>query len=327
MDEARPTIKLGFVSSAYNEEENLGELHRRCRVVHAELEREFRDRLNLRFNMLVADNGSVDDSLDVLKKLRQEDPALEVLIHQSNYGAEASAGNLLQQARVFDISVFLCSDLQDPPEHALEMVRTLLERPELDAVLAVKKNTLESPLLRFARRMYYKALGVTSRGTLVARGYHGFGCYRQSVIKEAATFWTKTDVSVRQCLASAAKAPVFIDYIQAKRVRGSSSYGVWGYWSEAVGVLLSGDAATSRLSLTIGSTGLMLAVLLGVLVVVNSLRENNGYSGGTPTVMGLVLLSFAIQMLMFGILSRQIEGLRMGGLRRRINFRRLGSDH
>jgi hypothetical protein len=40
-------LTRAFVSSAFNEAENLEELHRRCRAVHADLEREFRDRFAL----------------------------------------------------------------------------------------------------------------------------------------------------------------------------------------------------------------------------------------------------------------------------------------
>jgi glycosyltransferase involved in cell wall biosynthesis len=319
-------LTLAFVSSAFNEAENLEELHRRCRAVHAELEREFRGLFELRFRMLVADNGSVDGTLKVLEELRERDQALMVLANRMNYGAEASAGNLIDQARDYDLSVFLCSDLQDPPEIASPMVRALLERPELDAVLAVKKRSAGGPLLRAARRMYYSVLGLSSRRPMVPSGFHGFGCYRQGVLEEATRFWNATDLNVRQCLANACQSPLLIDYAQADRLRGASSYQGFGYWSEALRALISGDAAASRLALSIGSTGLVLAVLVGVFVLVNTLRGNSGYGGGVPTLMGLVLMSFAVQMLMVAVLSRQIEALRMGGFRRRVMFRRLGDD-
>ena len=37
--------------------------------------------------------------------------------------------------------------------------------------------------------------------------------------------------------------------------------------------------------------------------------------------MGLVLMSFGIQMLMFAVMSRQIESLRMSGFRPRVRTR------
>jgi glycosyltransferase involved in cell wall biosynthesis len=319
-------LSLAFVSSAFNEEENLEELHLRCREVHAELQREFRDRFALRFHMLVADNGSNDGSLRVLQELHSRDAAVTALANQMNYGPEASTGNLIDQARDYDLVVLLCSDLQDPPEVAIPMVRTLLERPELDAVLAVKKRSAGSPLLRLARRLYYRALGLSSRRPLVPSGFHGFGCYRQAVLEEATRYWNETDLNVRQCLANACQAPLLIDYAQAERLRGESSYRGLGYWPEALRALISGDAAASRLGFTLGVAGLGLAVLVGLFLLMNFLRGSSGYGGGIPTVMGLVLISFAMQMLMFGVLSRQIEGLRMGGFRRRVLFQRLGHD-
>jgi hypothetical protein len=206
------------------------------------------------------------------------------------------------------------------------MVRALLERPELDAVLAVKKRSTGGPLMRAARRMYYSVLGLSSRRPMVPSGFHGFGCYRQGVLEEATRFWNATDLNVRQCLANACQSPLLIDYAQADRLHGASSYQGFGYWSAGLRALISGDAAASRLALMIGSAGLVLAVLVGVFVLLNTLRGYSGYGGGVPTLMGLVLMSFAVQMLMFAVLSRQIEALRMGGFRRRVIFRRLGDD-
>lgn len=320
------SVTLAFVSSAFNEEENLEELHRRCRAAHAALRREVADRVDLDFRFLVADNGSTDGSLAVLEALRRRDPAVVVLANRMNYGAEASGGNLIDQARAYDLTVLLCSDLQDPPELAITMMRTLLERPDLDAVLAVKKRSAGGPLLRLARRFFYQVLGVSSRRLVVPNGFHGFGCYRQAVLEEATRYWKATDLSVRQCLVNACQAPLLLDYSQADRLRGESSYHGWGYWPEALRTLMAGDAAASRLALLIGSGGLLLSLLVGLLLLANFLRGTSGYGGGVPTVMGLVLLSFAVQMLMFALLSRQIEALRMGGLRPKVLYRRLGDE-
>jgi len=234
--------------------------------------------------------------------------------------------NALEQAMNCDLIVLLCSDLQDPPEVATSMVRTLLQRPEVDAVMAVKRRSTGGPLLRLARRAYYRILSYSSRLQIVPSGFHGFGCYQREVLNEALQYWNNTDLNFRQCLANASQSPVLMGYRQAERKRGVSSYSSWGYWPEAMRSLVSGDAAASRIALLIGSGGLLLAVLVGLLLLANFLRETSGYSGGIPTVMGLVLLSFAVQMLMFAVLSRQIEALRMGGFRAKVRFRHLHQD-
>lgn len=316
-------LTLAFVSSAFNEAENLEELHRRCRAVHAELQHEFASRVELRFCFVVADNGSEDDSLAVLEELSQRDPSVISLANRKNYGPDASVINALDQVRGSDLFVSLCSDLQDPPELATRMVRTLLHHPELDAVMAVKKHSAGSPILRLARRVYYRILSLSSRLQKVPSGFHGFACYRREVLDEALRYWNQTDLNFRQCLANASQAPVLMDYSQARRQRGASSYGSWGYWPEALRNVVDGDASASRIALLIGSGSLLLAAVVGVLLLANFLRGSSGYSGGIPTVMGLVLLSFAIQMLMFAVLSRQIETLRMGGVRPKVRFQKL----
>ena len=114
---------LAFVSSAYNEAENLVELHRRCREAHAELKREFAEWIELDFRFVVADNGSTDGSLSVLEQLGRQDSAVIALANRRNYWPEASVVNALSQAENCDLVVMLCSDLQDPPE----MVASLAE--------------------------------------------------------------------------------------------------------------------------------------------------------------------------------------------------------
>lgn len=69
--------------------------------------------------------------------------------------------------------VLLCFDLQDSSELAIAMVRSLLERPELDAVLAVNRRALGEPLQGLARRVHDVALGLSSRRPpLAPNGFH-----------------------------------------------------------------------------------------------------------------------------------------------------------
>lgn len=137
---------------------------------------------------------------------------------------------------------------------------------------------------------------------MVPSRFHSFGCYRQGVLEEAARFWNGTDLNMSQCHADACQAPLLIDYVQAERLRGASSYRGWDYWPETLRALLAGDAAAGLMALTIGCAGLGLAVLVGLFLLVNFLRDSSGYRGGVPTVTGMLLISFAMQMLMFAVL-------------------------
>jgi len=64
---------------------------------------------------------------------------------------------------------------------------------------------------------------------------------------------------------------------------------------------------------------------MGMFLLANDLRGRSAYPDGVTTVMGLLLISIAVQMQMFAVLSRQIEGLQLGRLQRCVPFRRVGN--
>jgi len=243
------------------------------------------------------------------------------IANSANYGPDASFANALQNARDCDLVVLLCSELQDPPELSVAMVQRLLREEQTDAVLAIKSRSAGGPLLRMASRGYYRALGISSRLQLVLSGFHGFGCYRCEVVEEVLRYSEESGLNLRMCMANACQSPAKIEYRQADRTRGKSSYVGPAYVLEAARALLSADATASRLALSIGSTGMVLALVVSAVLLANYFSGNSQYQGGVPTVMGLVLMSFAIQMLMFAVMSRQIESLRMSGFRPRMRTR------
>jgi len=214
-------LTLAYVTSAYNEALNLEELHRRCRLAWQNLAEEFVSETGqeLGFRMVVADNHSSDDSLATLQRIIANDPEVIGIANAANYGAEASMVNALRCAQDCDLVVLLCSDLQDPPELSIAMVQRLLREEQTDAVLAIKSRSAGGPLLRMARRGYYRALGVSSRLQLVPSGFHGFGCYRSEVVAEVLRYWEESELNLRMCMANACQSPAKIEYIQPDRTR------------------------------------------------------------------------------------------------------------
>jgi len=92
---------------------------------------------------VIADNHSSDDSLAPLRRIIASDPEVIGITNAANYRPEASVVNALRHARDCDLvmlcSAPICRSRRRSP--ASGMVCALLERPELDAVLAVKKRS------------------------------------------------------------------------------------------------------------------------------------------------------------------------------------------
>ncbi|HZR09923.1 MAG TPA: glycosyltransferase family 2 protein [Myxococcales bacterium] len=104
---------LSLVLPIYNEEAVIPELH-------ARLQR-FLPRLGLETEVVFVDDGSRDRSLELLRGIAASEPRYRVLSFARNFGHQAAITAGLDHARGEAI-VVMDADLQDPPEVVLEMV-------------------------------------------------------------------------------------------------------------------------------------------------------------------------------------------------------------
>ena len=97
------------------------------------------------FETIVVDNGSEDESLEIVRK---EFPEVRVLPLDRNYGFAAACNRGAEEARG-DVLVLLNNDTEADPEWLEEIERTLQEHPEAGAIaskilLFDKRNVIHS---------------------------------------------------------------------------------------------------------------------------------------------------------------------------------------
>lgn len=303
-------LKITIATTAYNEERNIKELHTRCINTIENIRKEITN-IQIEYCFVIADNGSNDRTEKEIEKICKSDKNVIGIKNIINYSAELSIVNTLRQCSRSDIFLILCSDLQDPPEVMVEWVKEIVKNYRCDAIVGVKSNRGSKGFLEPARYLYYQAMSWSSRLNQVPKGFHGFGCYRREAIEKAIGLYETTGASFRQCLIYACSDMIQSTYKQANRTHGVSSYKPWGYLKEAFTDLAGSDATTSRLALIIGGLGLITSFVIGILVLVNYLSGNSGYARGITTLAGLVITTFTIEIIMFGLLSRQIELLKI----------------
>lgn len=104
---------LSIVVPIFNEEENIPLLYERIRGVV--------DSLSCRYELILIDDGSVDDSLPLLMGLSERDPCVTFVSFTRNFGQYSAISAGLELARG-DAVVVIDADLQDPPEAIPEML-------------------------------------------------------------------------------------------------------------------------------------------------------------------------------------------------------------
>jgi len=112
-----------------------------------------------RYEIVFVNDGSTDDSVEILDELAQANPAIRVVHLSRNFGHQAAVQAGLVHARG-DAVVLMDSDLQDDPAAIVDFLEQW--RVGYDVVYAVRFNRKESPPKRFLFYAFYRVLNAIS---------------------------------------------------------------------------------------------------------------------------------------------------------------------
>lgn len=140
---------LSVIIPAYNEEEVLPQLIERLNEVSEKLDR-------YAFEFLFVNDGSTDETLNILKALNKQDPRMKYVDLSRNFGKETAMLAGFDYA-TGDGIVILDADLQHPPEIMEEMIHWWEQGYE-DIYAVRKKREGESFLKEWTSKTYYKVV-------------------------------------------------------------------------------------------------------------------------------------------------------------------------
>lgn len=168
---------LSVVVPCHNEQEVLPATHKRLRTV---LDGAVSARKCADYEVLYVDNGSTDDTWQVLKDIFTRDEHVRVICLRANFGYQGSISAGLFHAQG-DAVVTIDADLQDPPEKIGEMVSCF--KQGYDLVLGVRKErSSDSFLKRFFSENYY--LFLKWMGVDVVYNHGDFRLMARSLVDE-----------------------------------------------------------------------------------------------------------------------------------------------
>ena len=138
---------LNVIIPIYNEAANLDELYRRLGRVF--------EQSGIPFRLTFVNDGSRDESLQLLRRLADSDPRVRVLSFSRNFGHQKAVSAGLEHADG-DAVVVMDADLQDPPE----VVPDLLGKwsAGFDVVYAVRTRRKEGAVKRASYAIFYRIL-------------------------------------------------------------------------------------------------------------------------------------------------------------------------
>lgn len=141
--------KISIIVPTYNEEESLPILYKRLYNLMNNMN-------DYNFEILFINDGSKDNTIEIIKQLRKKDERVCYVDFSRNFGKELAMIAGLDYT-TGDCVIFMDADLQDPPELIQELVKYWEEG--YDDVYAKRKSRKgETWLKKFTSKMYYKVL-------------------------------------------------------------------------------------------------------------------------------------------------------------------------
>jgi len=291
-------MKVSVVIPLYNEEENVDELHRSLKPVM--------DATGIEYEILYVDDGSTDNTLNLLQKIQSGDSSLTILSLRRNFGQTAAFAAGFDYARG-DIIVTMDGDLQNDPND----IPKLLELMEDNELVSGWRKKRQDPFL--SRRLpSIIANWLISRVTGV--NLHDYGCslkaYRRDVVKNLKLYGEMH----RFIPAVASWYGVKIAEVETThhpRKRGKSKYGI----SRTMKVVL--DLITVKFLQSFSTKPLqffgpvgLLSGILGFLISLYLTFEKfilgNDISGRPLLLLGALLIIVGIQFIGMGLLGEMM---------------------
>ena len=166
-------MDLSLVIPLKDEEESLPELSEWIsRVMNTN---------NYSYEIIFVDDGSTDNSWNIIEDLRNKNPNIKGIKFQRNYGKSAGLNEGFRAAQG-DVIITMDADLQDSPEEVPELRRMIIE-DGYDIVSGWKKKRYDNTLTKNIPSKFYNATTRWMSGIKL----HDFNCglkaYRKNVVK------------------------------------------------------------------------------------------------------------------------------------------------
>lgn len=260
---------------------------------------------DVRFEVVLVDDGSKDQTLEVMKR--------ESLNHAShlsikwysfsrNFGKEAALYAGLNKA-TGDYVATMDADMQDPPSLLPQMYEILLTG-EYDNV-ATRRTTREGepPIRSFFARQFYKLINHISKADIVD-GARDFRLMNRSMVDAIRSMgeYNRFSKGIYGWVGFKTK---WLPYVNVNRVAGETKWSFWKLLIYAIDGIVAFSTAPLSIAALIGVAFCLIAVIGFIVILFKTLMWGDPV-GGWPSLACLISLFGGMQLLCLGIIGEYL---------------------
>ncbi|MEJ1238622.1 glycosyltransferase family 2 protein [Chryseolinea sp. T2] len=287
--------KISFVIPVFNEAANIG-------VLMNELNEALKDvRYPLEF--IFVDDGSRDQSLEIIKALADADPRIFFVELSRNFGHQYALKAGLDLCSG-DCVITMDCDLQHPPEVAKRLIAKWEEG--YDVVYTRRQDDKNLPWIkRKTSALFYDLLNTISDIEL-ERGTADFRLMNRNVL-DAFAHLNETDLFIRGLVKWAGFKQTAIDYEPSPRYAGRSKYNLKRMVSFGLKGITSFSVRPLQMIASLGMLLFFISMVLAPYAIISYLM-GKAVSGWTSLMISVIFFG-SLQLLMTGVVGLYISKL------------------
>jgi glycosyltransferase involved in cell wall biosynthesis len=288
---------LSVVVPAYNEAEVLPIFHGHLKAVLK--------RLPCEHEVLYVNDGSRDDTLTCLQRLRDEDPSVGILHLSRNFGKEVAMTAGIDEARG-EAVIVIDADLQDPPEVIEDLYAAWAEEGYDIAYARRRTRKGESWLKRFTAAAFYWLMAKVS-DVEIPRDTGDFRLMSRRAV-EALKQLREQHRLMKGLFAWVGFPSKAVFYDRDPRHSGRSKWNYLKLWNLSLEGITGFTIAPLKIATSLGLVTAAVAAVYGAIIILRTLVYGADVPG-YPSLMVVVLFLGGVQLISLGVIGEYLGRL------------------
>ena len=288
--------KLTLIVPCYNEEEALPYFYEEVCKVAGEL-------TNYEIELLFVNDGSKDNTLQVIKGFAETDARVKYLSFSRNFGKEGAMYAGFCNASG-DLVAVMDADMQDPPSLLPQMLE-LIESGEYDSVATRRVTRKGEPKLRsFFARLFYKIMGKISDADIVD-GARDFRLMKRKMV-DAIIAMGETNRFSKGIFGWIGFRTYWLEYENVERVAGETKWSFWKLFKYSLEGITNFSDAPLKIASWSGIFFTFISVVAMLFVFIRALCFGDSVAGW-PSTICIILFIGGVQLFCLGIIGQYIS--------------------
>ena len=286
--------KVSIIVPCYNEKESLPIFFEEANKVLSSLDYEN--------EIIFVNDGSKDETLNILKKLASENANVRFISFSRNFGKEAAMYAGFCNA-TGDYVAVMDADLQDPPALLPKMLE-ILETGEYDSVATRRENREGEPPVRswFAKR-FYEIINKISDADVVD-GARDFRLMKREMVQAIVEMGEYNRFS-KGIFGWIGFRTYWLPFKNVERVAGETKWNFWKLFKYAIDGIINFSQVPLDISSWLGIVMTFFSLLFLIFIIVRKLCFGDPVDGWASTICIIVFIG-GLQLFCLGVMGKYI---------------------